>query len=531
MNWETRCDLVVVGSGVAGLTAARTARQAGLRVLVISKADLSTGSTAWAQGGIACVDGTGPGGDSVQRHVADTLTAGAGLCSPEAVHGVLAEGGGALRRLQDSGVRFDRDADGGLARTREGGHTAFRVVHCGGDATGAEVHRALTGSTRGAGTPVLERHCVVDVLRGESGTVAGVLVLDEHGRPGVVRAPAVLLATGGLGQLYAVTTNPGIAAADGLALALRAGACVADVEFVQFHPTVLRAPDAPAGSRPLITEAVRGEGGVLVDDGGRRIMAGADPRADLAPRDVVAAALDEHLRRTGGSRAFLDATGVQRFAERFPTVTEACRAAGIDPTAEPIPVAPAAHYACGGVVTDLSGRTSVSGLYAAGEVARTGLHGANRLASNSLLEGLVVGERAARAVARDASGQHGRCRAADPEIPAHPVVNRELLQRTMTRHAALQRSAEGLREAVDALDRTAVVRPLQDRRTAEDSALALAGRTMLTAAGLRTESRGCHRRGDFPDADAQQARSVVLRLDVSGALIRTADAGSARTAA
>ncbi|MHA6805165.1 L-aspartate oxidase [Salinifilum ghardaiensis] len=530
MTWETRCDLVVVGSGVAGLTAARTARQAGLRVLVISKAELTEGSTAWAQGGIACADGAAPGGDSVQRHAADTLTAGAGLCAPEAVHGILADGGAALRRLQETGVRFDRDAGGGLARTREGGHTAFRVVHCGGDATGAEVHRALSDSTRGAGTPVLERHCVVDVLRGEDGAVVGALVLDEHGRPGTVRAPAVLLATGGIGQLYAVTTNPEIATADGLALALRAGACVADVEFVQFHPTALCAPGAPDGSRPLITEAVRGEGGVLVDGAGRRIMADKDPRADLAPRDVVAAALDEHLRRTGG-QAFLDTTGVDRFAERFPTVTGTCRAAGIDPVAEPIPVAPAAHYACGGVVTDLSGRTSVPGLYAAGEVARTGLHGANRLASNSLLEGLVVGERAARAVARDTSGQHRRCRVEDPAVPAHPVVDRGLLQRTMGRHAALERSAGGLREAAEVLDRTAVVRPLQDRRAVEESALALAGQTLLTAAELRTESRGCHRRGDFPEADGQQARSVVLRLDVSGALIRTTGPGLARAAA
>src|SRR4051812_8849690 len=396
--WEAAADLVVVGSGVAGLTAALDAAEAGLRVVVVTKDSADAGSTGWAMGGVAVVLGDVPG-DSVDAHVEDTLVAGAGLCDPVAVRAILTDGPAAVARLRARGAVFDGPA-ARPDRTREGGHSAFRVVHAGGDATGAEIERALVTAAADRRLPLLTGHVAVDVRRDGRGALAGLRVLDDHGRPGVLHAPAVLLASGGYGQLYASTTNPSTSTGDGVALALRAGATAADLEFVQFHPTVLYTGPA-LGRRPLITEAVRGEGAVLLDRAGRRFMLGEHPLADLAPRDVVSAAITRTLAETGAECVYLDATALLDLPNRFPTVFAACRAAGIDPTAEPIPVTPAAHYSCGGVVTDLDGRTAVAGLYAAGEVARTGLHGANRLASNSLLEGLVMGERAVRAVLAD----------------------------------------------------------------------------------------------------------------------------------
>lgn len=522
MSWEAGADLVVVGTGVAGLSAALRARSAGLRVLVVSKDSASAGATAWAQGGVAVVrEDERDADDSLQRHVEDTLSSGAGLCSPQAVRAILGDGAAAVADLRAAGARFD-EAAGALARTREGGHTAFRVIHAGGDATGAEVQRALSSAAEHDGVPVLERHCVAELLRGEDGAITGALALDPDGRGGVLRAPAVLLATGGLGQLYSATTNPDVATGDGIALALRAGAEVADLEFVQFHPTVLHAPGA-RGRRPLITEAVRGEGAVLVDAAGEPIMAGQHPLGDLAPRDVVSAAVHRRLRETGAESAFLDATGVDGVADRFPTVFAACRDGGIDPVREPIPVTPAAHYSCGGVVTTVDGRSAVTGLYAAGEVARTGLHGANRLASNSLLEGLVVGARAADAVTTDLSrGVLERQQPADPRVPAEPVVDRGLVRRLMTDRASFDRTGSGLSAAAADIARAGVVRPLRTRRAVEDSSLALTAQTLLAAAEVRAESRGCHRRYDFPTPGGDQwQRSVVLRLDVSGWLIHT----------
>ncbi len=525
MSWDAAADVVVIGTGVAGLTAALRARETGLRVLVVSKDAAWAGNTGWAQGGVAVVRRSErDDGDSVQRHVRDTLDAGAGLCSREAVRAILGDGAAAIARLQNSGAVFDRGGDGLLARTREGGHSAFRVIHAGGDATGAEVQRALVAAVTEGGVPVLERHCVVELLHGDSGALAGAHVLDGQGNAGVVRAPAVILATGGLGQLYAATTNPEVATADGIALALRAGASVADLEFVQFHPTVLHTPGAETGRRPLITEAVRGEGAVLLDGDGRRVMDGLHPLGDLAPRDVVSAAINERMHATGAECVYLDATGIgSGFPERFPTVHAACRAAGIDPLREPIPVTSAAHYSCGGVVTTVDGRTSVPGLYAAGEVACTGLHGANRLASNSLLEGLVVGGRAADAVARDLRcGVVERTTAGATTVPAAAVVDRDVLQRAMTLHAGIGRTESGLLAAREELDRAAVVRPLRTRAAVEDSSLALTAHALLEAAAQRTESRGCHRRRDHPETDdAGWRRSVAVRLDVSGWLIRS----------
>ncbi|RRO16059.1 L-aspartate oxidase [Saccharopolyspora rhizosphaerae] len=532
MTWEAGADLLVVGTGVAGLTAALRAREAGLRVLVVSKDSVSAGNTGWAQGGIAVVrPGDLDPGDSLDGHVQDTLTAGVGLCAPDAVRAILAGGAEAIARLRAAGARFDT-TEGRLARTREGGHQAFRVIHAGGDATGAEVQRALVSAVRGGGIPVLEEHCVVELLRGEGGAIAGALAVDRHSRPGVLHAPAVLLATGGLGHLYAATSNPEVSTADGVALALRAGAGVADLEFVQFHPTVLYAPGEARGRRPLVTEAVRGEGAVLVDVHGERVMDGVHPLGDLAPRDVVSAAITQRAADTGAQHVFLDATGIAGFAERFPTVHASCREAGIDPLTEPIPVASAAHYSCGGVVSDGEGRTAVPGLYAAGEVACTGLHGANRLASNSLLEGLVVGGRAASAVAEDIGrGLLPRTPVGEVEPPAFAVVERDLLQRTMSRYAGIGRSEEGMAEACAVLDRHSVVRPLRTRQAVEDASLTLTAHALLAAARLREESRGCHRRTDFPETDdLRWRRSTVLRLDASGWLI-PAGTGIARTAA
>jgi L-aspartate oxidase len=368
---------------------------------------------------------------------------------------------------------------------------------------------------------MLSGHVAVDVVHTSAGAVGGLLVLDAAGVPGLLRAPAVLLATGGLGQLYQATSNPTEATADGLALALRAGATLADVEFVQFHPTVLFTGSGARGRCPLVTEAVRGEGAVLVDATGSRVMAGVHPLADLAPRDVVSAAINRRMVETGTDHVFLDATGLggPAFAARFPTVFAACVAEGIDPATDPIPVAPAAHFACGGIVATVDGRTDLTGLYAAGEVARTGLHGANRLASNSLLEGLVVGRRVAAAVARDlATGALGDPRTAEPALlPAAAIAGRDELQRTMSRYAAIGRDSTGLLTAATVIEAATIVRPLWTRQAVEDAALTLIARTLLTTAAARTESRGCHLRTDHPGRDdAHWRHSLRVRLDVSG---------------
>ncbi|HEX7662642.1 MAG TPA: FAD-binding protein, partial [Pseudonocardiaceae bacterium] len=352
------------------------------------------------------------------------------------------------------------------------------------------------------------------------------LVLDTGGVPGVLRAPAVLLATGGMGQMYQTTSNPEVATADGLALALRAGATVADLEFVQFHPTVLVTEPAARGRRPLVTEAVRGEGAVLVDESGARVMAGVHPLEDLAPRDVVAAAITRRMAETGTDHVYLDATALgERFARRFPTVQAACLAAGVNPATDPIPVAPAAHFACGGVVASVDGRTELVGLYAAGEVARTGLHGANRLASNSLLEGLVVGRRAARAVARDMAcgllDDPGGVEVMPP--PAVKIAQRDVLQRAMSRYASVGRSAEGMALARRAIDAATVVRPLWTREAVEDAALTMVAGLLLGMADDRVESRGCHVRTDYPQRrDGRWQYSQRARLDVSGRPIAVA---------
>jgi L-aspartate oxidase len=482
------------------------------------------GNTRWAQGGVAVVlDGEHDDDDSVAQHAEDTLTAGAGLCDEAAVRTIIEGGPAAVARLRARGACFDlaEAADGELARTREGGHSAFRVIHAGGDATGAEVERTLVAQTADRRVPVLDRHIAVDAIRTPRGDVAGVTVLDRNGVPGVVRAPAVLLASGGLGQLYQATSNPEIATGDGLALALRAGALAADVEFVQFHPTVLYTPGA-RGRCPLVTEAVRGEGATLLDATGAPVMRGVHPLGDLAPRDVVSAAITRRMMSAPGGvddHVFLDATGIRGFAARFPTVYAACAAVGVDPASDPIPVTPAAHFACGGVLATVEGRSSVRGLYAAGEVARTGLHGANRLASNSLLEGLVVGERAAEAVAADlaagllADPKHGML----PEPATAQIAERDSLQRVMSHYGAVGRDADGLAVVGSVLDLSTVDSPLCTHEAVEDAALTLVAQALVSAAARRTESRGCHVRTDFPDChDFGWQRSQLIRLSPSG---------------
>ncbi|ALG15511.1 L-aspartate oxidase [Kibdelosporangium phytohabitans] len=514
----------MAGTGVAGLTAALEARDLGLRVLVITKAAASAGNTRWAQGGVAVVlPGEHDEGDSVAAHIDDTLVAGAGLCADDAVAAILADGADAVTRLRALGAVFDPGTDGKLARTREGGHSAFRVVHAGGDATGAEIERALLSAAQDGRVPLLDNHIAVDTVRTATGAVVGLLVLDPNGVPGVVSAPAVLLATGGLGQLYQATSNPEVATADGLALALRAGAPAADVEFVQFHPTVLYTGPGARGRCPLVTEAVRGEGAVLVDALGERVMKGVHPLEDLAPRDVVSAAITRRMATEPGGvgdHVYLDATHLdaELFRRRFPTVLAACRSIGVDPSADPIPVSPAAHFACGGVASTVDGRTGVIGLYAVGEVARTGLHGANRLASNSLLEGLVVGARAARAIAADIAA----CLLADPRaagkapLPTAPVADRDVLQRVMSRYAGIGRDAEGLAVVGSVLDVSAVDTLLKTKQRVEDAALTLVARALIAAASARTESRGCHVRTDYPDTDPAWQHSLAVRLNPSG---------------
>src|ERR1700687_5910467 len=360
-RWQQRTDVVVIGTGVAGLAAALAANRRGRRVVVLSKA--AETATHYAQGGIAVV--LPRTDDSVDAHVADTLAAGGGLCDPDAVRSIAADGYAAVAELIDDGARFDEAAPGQWSLTREGGHSRRRIIHAGGDASGAEVQRALDHA---AATLDIRRNHVALQVSQDAGAATGVLVLNEDGL-GIVDAPSVILATGGLGHLYSATTNPEGSTGDGVALALRAGLAVSDIEFIQFHPTMLFDGHA-GGRRPLITEAIRGEGAILVDARGDSVTAGVHPMGDLAPRDVVAAAIDARLRQTGDPCVYLDARAITGFEQRFPTVTAACRAAGIDPTRQAIPVVPGAHYSCGGVVTDVYGRTGLSGLFAAGEGAR-----------------------------------------------------------------------------------------------------------------------------------------------------------------
>ncbi|MDQ1672060.1 MAG: L-aspartate oxidase [Frankiaceae bacterium] len=547
-GWSVSADVVVVGSGVAGLSAALHLRAAGRDVVLVTKTVLDAGSTRWAQGGVAAALGAD---DDPEQHLVDTLVAGVGVCDEAAVRALVTEGPQRVRDLAALGAAFDRQADGSFALTREGGHHRNRVAHAGGDATGLEMSRALLAAveTDGAvgldtvlGAPagrieVIEHALVLDLLwtapPGAPGRrAAGVTlhVLGEGSRDGVgaVRAGAVVLASGGLGQVFDSTTNPDVSTGDGVALALRAGAGVTDLEFVQFHPTALWLGAGSRGQQPLVSEAVRGEGAFLVDADGHRVMTPeVHPMADLAPRDVVAKQMSRVMRAQRVDHLYLDARalGGDVLEARFPTIVAVCRSHGIDPLVDLVPVAPAAHYASGGVRTDLAGRVpDVPGLYACGEVACTGVHGANRLASNSLLEGLVFAARIAEDLAATAADPPEEVLVDEVRDGLLDAATRPEVAVAMSTGAGVLRTADGLARATD------VVAGLASRATGglgsaepgpeawQATNLHTVATCLLAAATAREETRGAHWREDFPDARDAWCGHLTTHLRADGTL-------------
>lgn len=526
-------DLLVVGSGVAGLSAAvRAAESHGLRVGVLTKGDLEQSTTRWAQGGVAAVLGGDP--DSTDLHLADTLSAGAGLCDIDAVRVLVEEGPGRVRDLITLGAAFDRDDQGRLELAREGGHSLARVVHAGGAATGAEIERALVAAVRRSAAVIHENEFALDLVI-DQGRCVGVRAAASSGSTRVVRARHVLLAAGGAGQLFAVTTNPLEATGDGVAMALRAGVAVADVEFVQFHPTALHHPRMP---RPLLSEALRGHGALLRDINGEQFV------DELLPRDQVSRAMTRRMLELDVDHCWLDATGLDHFVERFPTIASALDEVGLDPSRDWLPIAPAAHYLCGGIVTDLDGATTLPGLWAAGEVACSGVHGANRLASNSLLEGMVFGARVVEAVERgiDQAGATGAMRCvlavgggapiggrsipSDGPVPALSIGTepgsgeqiaeaRLRLQRAMTTGAGVLRDDASLTRTGLAIDAAAAVAAAGSGAPSWELAnLAAVASALLASARFRTESRGAHTREDFPGVTTELATRLVIGGEV-----------------
>ncbi|WP_084039235.1 L-aspartate oxidase [Demequina sp. NBRC 110053] len=541
-GWTIDADVIVVGSGIAGLTAALELRAKVDRVLVVTKGELSSGSTVWAQGGIAAA--LHPE-DTPQEHLEDTLTAGAGLCSEQAVRALVTEGPDRVRELVARGANFDTGPDGDITLTREGGHHRDRIAHAGGDATGAEISRALVAQLdairNDPGIEVIENAMVVDLLTaapdgdGRPGPVCGVTlhIIGEGSRDGVgaALAKSVIMATGGIGQIYRSSTNPSSATGDGLAAALRAGAAVADIEFVQFHPTVLWQGSAARGQQPLISEAVRGEGAYLLNGAGERFMVDRHAMAELAPRDVVSKGIVAMMDEEGSDNVFLDCRHLGRsfLRERFPTIWERLGERGIDMAEDLIPVAPAQHYHSGGVLTDLRGRSTLRGLHAVGEAACTGVHGANRLASNSLLEGLVFASRAATDAA--AAVADGTVRQLEPVTrpgPAAlvPATMRAQVQSIAHRGAGPVRTGAGL---LHASERLAALRArfhdpepvpaLPQTAEWETSNVLTAASAVVATALAREETRGGHLRDDFPDRDdARWAVRLAATLDGDGEL-------------
>lgn len=487
--------LIVVGSGISGLFIALEARRLG-PVLVLAKGSIEDTNTRWAQGGIAAAIGPL---DSVEQHLADTIAAGAGLVDEEAARILCTEAPARIRDLVDYGVGFD-EVSGEVALGREAAHSHARVLHAGGDRTGAAIESALSARLRGPAISVFDHTLATRVIV-DRGAVAGVEALDlRTGNFEVFEAPAVVIATGGAGRLYSHTTNPPVATGDGIALAFAAGAELADLEFIQFHPTAFRMGGHPAF---LISEAVRGEGAILRNAEGEPFMSRYHELADLAPRDVVARAIVNEMRRAGTDHVLLDCSGlVVDPAIRFPGIYAFCRDAGIDMAREPIPVAPAAHYMMGGIRTDTWGRTTVAGLYACGEAACTGVHGANRLASNSLMETVVFGK---RVVEHLASGEGG----AAPPDPAAMAVDSgrgvppaiETLQHLMWEHAGIERDGGSLERALQTASAWPASQPEPSRDWHERHGAAILARLVLRAALQRTESRGAHHRTDFPCTD------------------------------
>jgi len=493
--------VLVIGAGVAGLSAAIAAAGRGADVLVVA-GEATDAATAAAQGGIAAAIGQD---DSPESHARDTIAAGAGLSDPGAVRTLVAEGADRIRSLLGTGFPADRDAEGAVALGLEAAHSHARIVHAGGDRTGAALASWLLDRVAADRIPLRTGTRLVELLV-HDGAVTGALV-EQDGHLSTIDADAVVLATGGLGRLYPTTSNPTAARGDGLLAAWDAGAQLADLEFVQFHPTTL-----PFAGDFLVSEAVRGAGALILDQDGRRFLLEADPRGELAPRDVVAAAIWRRVRTQGGAPVLLDATDIERregagaLRRRFPGIDAVVRAHGHDWTREPIPVMPAAHFAMGGIRTDLDGRSSVPGLLAAGECARTGVHGANRLASNSLLEGLVFGARAGRAAllgGADAPAWRADAVDEDGNAPAPHTAPATLddIRHAMADGVGIERDGLGLSSALRTLETAR-----SDPRTGPAAhAAARLGALVARAALRREESRGAHRRTDFPDRDPRFA--------------------------
>ncbi|MSO37971.1 MAG: L-aspartate oxidase [Acidimicrobiia bacterium] len=503
-------DLLVLGSGIAGLSAAIHASRRGMSVVLLTKGEMAHSATHFAQGGVAAVLDSA---DSTDLHLADTMAAGAGLCDESAVRVLVDDGPDRVRELMELGAQFDYE-NGRLAMAREGGHSLPRVVHAGGDATGAEIERALRTDVRDLrAVEVREGWFTIDLLI-ENGRCVGVTALDGSGGMHKVRAKHTLLATGGAGQLYSATTNPSVSTGDGVAMAFRAGAAVADVEFMQFHPTALASPSMP---RPLLSEALRGEGAVLRDSAGVAFMSQEHPLGDLAPRDVVARAITTRMLEREESNMWLDCTSINDFETRFPTIWRSAQSVGLDPERDLLPVAPAAHYLSGGVCTDLDGAATIPGLWACGEVACSGVHGANRLASNSLLDGLVFAPRVVEAIGdgRDGPERTGVLRDGWPEgslsmsqhsnvaATVSPLPLREALQDLMTSNVGVLRDGVRLEEAALALDVIHAKAENCDSQavpTWELRNLLMVATALVRAALLREETRGTHSRLDYPCA-------------------------------
>ena len=517
MSTPQRYDYVIVGSGIAGLYTALLAREHG-HVLVLTKGGIEDCNTRYAQGGIAAAVGAE---DSPELHMEDTLTAGSGLCDREAVRILTSEAPQAIADLMRLGVEFDA-SQGEVALAREGAHSAARVLHAGGDATGARIELTRASLARMSRIRVLEQVLATEVLIDpEEGRACGMRVQDlRSGQEESFQGRHIVLATGGGGRLFRFTTNPEVATGDGIALAFQAGASVRDMEFFQFHPTALHMPGAPPF---LISEAVRGEGGILRNIQGRPFMQELHPQGDLAPRDVVSRAMVAEMRRTGSDHVLLDVTHLppSTVTARFPTITSTCLQYGLDITRQAIPIAPAAHYMMGGVRTNTWAETSVPGLYACGEVASTGVHGANRLASNSLLETVVFGRRLVQRSLGEGDPSeapglpelHVPLAALAPAAQASPP-SVAALQDLLWEKVGMERDEASLSEASGLLDAWALaLEDPSDQESRQLAGMVLLGRLMVQAALLRHESRGAHYRSDYPEPLEEWRKHIVLTLD------------------